>query len=198
MELIQYSDEWYAARAGKQTGSIASIIMGKPGTKGLDEVTSLLAWERVYGPAPLEEHYESKAMTRGKEKESPARTWYLMDTDNLVEQVGFQQHPVLSFVGCSPDGVLRAERRTVQIKSPNAKAWSCIKVDREVPSEYRWQCVWEPWCFGWEDFEFVAWHPTSGGVIVPGRVSASQRDQMDEHAWRAEGIIREKEERMRQ
>lgn len=193
--MEQYSDEWYAARAGKLTGSVAATVMGKPG-KMLADLTTALAWERVYGPPPNDEHFESAAMKAGKEKEGRARDWYVVETDRCVEQVGFQRHPVLAFVGCSPDGVLFKQRRTVQIKAPYAKAWAEVRMSDEVPSEYLWQCRWEAWCFGWSEFEFCAWHPRSLGIIVEGTVTAEHEARMLAAAWEAEAIIREKVKRL--
>ena len=178
LPIEQGTDEWFALRAGKMTASKAAVVMGGLDTSGLDSYVKDLAWERVFGPR--DQGYKSAAMERGNEVEPEARDWYANKCGEPVRQVAFVDHPSVPMVGCSPDG-LRNERG-VEIKCPLHKAWMEVKRTGKVPSEYRWQVRWSMWVCGLDAWDFVAYHPVAGGLLIPCEILPSEKDQMAERA----------------
>jgi len=164
-------------KAGKWSASKAAVIMGGLDTSGLDSLIKDIAWERVYGPT--EGGFQSKAMERGNEQEPSARDWFAFERDVVIEEVGFVEHATIPNVGWSPDGLYAFQgQRAVEAKCPLHKAWMEVKRTGKVPAEYRWQCRWAIWTGELVGLEFVAYHPQSGGLIVPCELTESERDQM--------------------
>lgn len=154
------------ARAGKMTASKAAVLMGGLETEGLKSYVMDLAWERVYG-ADDDESYQSEAMKRGQRVEADALAWYAFETDSVIDHDPDRtiNHPSVPMVAASPDA-LRADR-VIEVKSPLHRAWMDVARTGQVPSAYRWQCRWQMWCAGVASCDFVAYHPQSGGIIVP-------------------------------
>ncbi len=173
-------------RLGKLTASKAAVIMGKLDTSGLATYVKALAWERVYGAR--DEEYKSDAMQRGNDLEPSALDWYEFETAaTLTRTPGFMQHPAIPYVGASPDAL--RDGMTVQAKCPGHGAWMEVMRTREIPSEYRWQCRWEPWVAGVSRCEFFVWHPAAGGIIVPGIVTPEECEQMAERASVVDAMV---------
>jgi hypothetical protein len=120
-----------------------------------------------------------------------ALDWYEFETAAVMLRTpGFWLHPTIEYVGCSPDAIVPLVK-TVQAKCPGYAAWIDTRLSRKVPSEYRWQCKWEAWVVGVREFDFFCWHPSAGGVIVPGEVTAEECAQMAERAELIDGKVRE-------
>ena len=158
---IQGSDEWYALRLGKATGSRISEIIATTKNGGYstsrdnyaaDLITERLTHERVVG-------YENDAMRWGKEKEPEARSFYELFLDTQVEQVAFVDHPSILMAGCSPDGLV-GEDGLVEIKCPFKTAVH-IKtlLKKQVPPEYLPQCQWQMAVTGRKWCDFVSYDP---------------------------------------
>lgn len=176
-DIEQHSPEWYAIKAGKWSASKAAIIMGGLDTSGLASLVKDIAWERVFGAT--DGGFQSEAMKRGNLLEAMAREWFAEDQGVTVEQVGFVSHATVPHVGWSPDG-LCGPRHGLEAKCPLHKAWMDCKKQMKVPSEYRWQTRWAMWVGELEWMSFVAWHPQSGGILIPCEVTAEEREQMAE------------------
>src|SRR5258708_7278928 len=105
-EAEQRSAEWFAARAGRATGSNADCVMAQGKTANAEAVTRRdyrvrLAVERIIGKSQ-EDDYLSADMRRGIELEPEAILSYEAFTGELVRQTGFlvvDQH----MAGCSLD-----------------------------------------------------------------------------------------------
>lgn len=145
--MEQRSSEWYAARCGRLTGSAFADVMnilkdGKPGA-GRRELVTRLAVERLTGATV--DTYQNDAMRRGIELEPEARAAFEAHTGELVDLVGFITHPVLDFVGVSPDGLLGNDGM-VEFKCPAsmAKHLEALRAD-EHAREYRWQLQGQLW-----------------------------------------------------
>jgi hypothetical protein len=126
-DMIQGSDEWYAARCGCLTASEMRLIMTEP------------KWERKEGERPtikyallkgasndkerahiyellgqritkfVEPHYISDDMLRGKEDEIEARELYRKHY-GPVEEIGFMTNSRHGFmIGFSPDGLVNVK-----------------------------------------------------------------------------------------
>lgn len=150
-----------AARCGRLTGSRFADVMnvikdGSPGANRRNLVT-LLAVERL--TRATVETFQNDAMRRGTELEPEARAAFEAHTGELVEVVGFIPHPVLDYVGVSPDGLL-GDDGMVEFKCPAnmAKHLEALR-SNEHAKEYRWQLVGQLWVAEREWVDAVSYDP---------------------------------------
>lgn len=144
--MIQGSEEWFAARAGKFTGSRFSDLMARtrsgPSTSRAN-LLATLAVERLTGMCV--ETYTNGAMQRGTELEPFARTAYEAHIGDLVQEVAWVPNPTLSFVGVSPDGLV-GDDGLVEIKCPMAMAKHLAALrSGDHATEYKWQIQGQMW-----------------------------------------------------
>lgn len=145
--MEQRSPEWIAARLGKLTASRFADVMNilKDGTPGANRraLVTMLAVERLTG-SPVDT-FQNDAMRRGTELEPAARAAYEAHTGELVEEVAFIQHPELSYVGVSPDGLL-GTAGMVELKCPAnmAKHLDALR-SNDHAKEYKWQLLGQLW-----------------------------------------------------
>ena len=180
----QRTEDWRQARAGSVTGSgFADVLMKLKGggeAKTRQTYRMKILAERITGQPAAD--VSAPALSWGKDNEEPARLAYEMHMaahgDSVyVEQVGFQQHPDLDWVGTSPDGFV-GDRGMVEIKCPfnttvhlltiiNAsKALALALLGEmkpgdliEVPAEHMPQIQGNLWVTGREWCDFVSYDP---------------------------------------
>ena len=155
IECEQNTPEWYAARAGKFTASVASHLMAKrrdglPSTQR-EKLIARLAMERVSGK-PTEQNFYNAAMRRGHELEADALAMYSFEEHRVVTSVGFCLHDTIDYIGCSPDG-LADDDGLVQIKCPQSEdIHQQYLLTGKHTKEYGWQVKFEmlvtgrKWC----------------------------------------------------
>ena len=153
--IEQRTDEWHAVRCGKITASRMGAVMNvlKNGTAGAErrKYTAELVCERLTGnPTPF---FENNAMRHGTETEPLARNAYTLATGNLVDEVGFFDHPSIPNAGASPDGLIDDDG-LIEIKCP--ETYTHIETLRtgEIKQDYLYQMQWQMECTGrkWCDF----------------------------------------------
>lgn len=153
--MDQRSQDWFAARAGKLTGSRFADVMnvvagGKPGANRRALIATL-AVERLTGQCV--ETYCNDAMRRGTELEPEARAAYEAHMGVLCEEIAWVPHPTLDYVGVSPDGLV-GDDGLVELKVPaNMAKHLAAHLTGEHASEYRWQLQGQLWVTGrqWVD-----------------------------------------------
>lgn len=98
LDGAQRSEEWFAARKGRITASLAA------GCLGLDPYCSpRKAWKQITtggAGAP------NRAMLWGVINEGTCRAAYEEETGNLAFETGFWVHPEYPWLGASPDGLV--------------------------------------------------------------------------------------------
>ncbi len=189
--------ELAARRLGKLTASKAAVVMGGLDTKGLSDYVRELAGERLFGDLG-EESYKSKWMERGSETENAALDWFEFQHDVTLERQAHIDHPSIPYCAATPDGLLRGQY-TAEGKCPK---WSvyCETIDGwrrgkrgldAVPSEYRWQCRWQPWCCELNEGRFIVFHPAGSGqgLVVPYEITESEKQQMAERVAIVDGLV---------
>lgn len=192
------SPELAALRLGKLGASDAAVVMGGLNTAGLDKLVKRCAGERVFGDLG-EAGYKSAWMERGEQEENAALDWLEFTNEWEFERQTHLTHPKLPWVSATPDGLMRG-LRTIEGKCPLFHVWAETRERMSVgkraleavPSEYRWQCRWQPWVAEVPEGVFVTFHPVQGGqgIQIPYEVTQSERDQMAERAQLVEGLIR--------
>lgn len=126
----QRSDEWFAARIGRVTGSNAHCILMGEKTAGRNDYILRLALERILGVSE-ESNFVSKDMQRGIELEVVARYNQELDTGEIIRQTGFLRHNDL-MIGVSLDGDSNDFREIWEFKCP--KSTTHLKYLRDVDS----------------------------------------------------------------
>lgn len=159
IDCEQRSPEWYAARAGRFTGSAAYDAMHtiKSGafSAARKHLRMRLALERVIGK-PQESGFVSIAMQHGIDKEPLCCARYEAESAEILERPGFLQHTEI-LAGCSLDAAVMSGGRIVGIvegKAPESATHFEYLRTRAIPEEYQWQCVHNLWLSGaeWCDF----------------------------------------------
>jgi len=158
IECEQRTPEWFAARAGRLTGSVAADILAKLKSGGEPaarrDLRVQLAVERLTG-TPMESGFVSTAMQWGIDSEPRARARYEAESGNIVRQTGFVTRKDL-LVGCSLDGDVRGFEGILEIKCPKSATHVSYLKERELPSDYRAQVMHNMWVTGAQWCDFVS------------------------------------------
>lgn len=131
--MEQRSDEWYKARLGKVTASKVSAVLAKRDSATRADYLTDLVLERLTGNQ--QEFYQNEAMQWGTDTEPQARMAYEAETGNLVDELGFIDHPTIANFGCSPDGVI-GENGLLEVKCPNSKTHIATLMSGKAPTKY--------------------------------------------------------------
>jgi predicted phage-related endonuclease len=97
-------------------------------------------------------------MEWGTEQEPHARVAYSARTGELVEEVGFIQHPRLEHAGASPDGLVNDEG-LVEFKCPATSTHLDTLLAGEVPTKHIPQIQFQMACTGRKWCDFVSYDP---------------------------------------
>jgi hypothetical protein len=179
-DCAQRSPEWFAARAGRLTGSCANDITGR--LKNGDEnaarrdLRTKLALERLTGQS-LEDDYINGDMRRGIELEPDALAAYEAFSGNLVTPTGFLAHTDL-LIGCSLDGHIGDFDGLVELKAPRPANHLKYLKGGVLPPEYRYQVTHNLYVTGarWADFvSFCPAFPEPLRLFVV-RVQATEKE----------------------
>jgi putative phage-type endonuclease len=160
IEVLQGSDDWRLARAGKVTASricdvLAKIKSGEAASRR--NYKAQIIAELLTGQ-PQESGFVSAEMKFGTENEPFARAVYEIKNDLMVEQVGFVPHPTIERAGASPDGYVNSDG-LVEIKVPNTATHIAYILANEVPADYQPQMTWQMACTGRKYCDFVSYEP---------------------------------------
>lgn len=163
--MEQRTDEWFAARLGKVTGSRVSDVMSK--TKSGYSATranymAQLICERLTGVKA--ESFTSAAMEWGVEQEPLAIAAYEAMHRVFVEAVGFIEHPNIALAGASPDGLV-GDDGLVEIKCPNSATHIDTLLNGDVDGKYIKQMQWQMACTGRQWCDFVSFDPRLPGNL---------------------------------
>lgn len=150
--MEQRSEEWFAARLGKVTGSRVSDIMARtksgPAASRQNYMAELIC-QRLTGK--MEERFTTAAMQRGVDIEPKARAIYMLETGEIVAETGLVIHPDIPDFGASPDGLVGLDG-LIEIKCPNT--WTHIETLRSgkpkkeyfVQMQAQMACTDRQWC----------------------------------------------------
>ena len=153
IDCQQYTPEWWLARRGLPTASVASRIItpakGEYSKSADGLICELLAqqYDPSYG---VYDDYQTAAMKNGSLLEPEARRFYEFHRNADVIQVGFCTTDD-GTAGCSPDGLI-GDDGLLEIKSPEAKTQVAYLLGGGLPAEYKPQVHWHlavtgrAWC----------------------------------------------------
>lgn len=157
--MEQRSDEWFAARCGKATGSrIADIVAKTKSGYSASRANYMaqLVVERM--TSKVAESYSNAAMEWGTEYEPLARAAYEAHSSVLVDEVGMIDHPTVEMSGASPDGLV-GDDGLVEIKCPTTATHIDTLMGEEAPKKYYDQMQWQMACTGRMWCDFVSYDP---------------------------------------
>jgi putative phage-type endonuclease len=148
---------WLRARAGKLTGTDASIPEEKNPFKTKDQ------WVRekvraLHGAATgedLSEFVMTPAVRHGSAMESMAIRWYEKNYGFKIAETGLVTHPVYGWMAASPDG-LKGVSSGIEVKCP-FWAPSPYSVFDNKYAYYLWQCHMVMECCDLEDLIFICY-----------------------------------------
>ena len=158
--MDQRSPEWWEARAGKVTASKIGDLMARTKTgwsTSRKHYMDAIVVERLTGrPAPQR---AVASLERRQEMEPEARVAYEFYSDNLVEEVGFIEHPTIPNAGASPDGLVGADGG-LEIKCPDGAQHVEMVTTGVIDKGYIYQMQFGMACTEREWWDFVSYDPT--------------------------------------
>ena len=157
--MEQRTAEWFAARLGKVTASRVADVMARTKSgysASRKNYMAELVCERLTGIPS--EHFESAAMKWGTDTEPLARSAYEARTGELVEEVGFIEHPRIKGFGASPDGLVGTDGG-LEIKCPNTATHIDTLLGGTVEQKYVYQMQTAMACTGRKWWDFVSFDP---------------------------------------
>ncbi len=159
IDCEQGSGTWHDWRCGRVTASRVCDVMAKikSGEAASRRNYRAEIVAEILTQVPTE-HYVSREMMWGVEKEPEARTEYELRSGVLVDIVGFATHPVIERFGASPDGIV-GEDGLCEFKCPNTATHLDYLLAGVVPSEYQPQMLAEMACTGRQWVDFVSFDP---------------------------------------
>lgn len=149
--MAQRSDEWFAVRLGKITGtSFPTMANGKRAT--IETLCLKTAAERLTGVSSDSE-YTNPAMEKGIETEGLALKAYETTEFSTVQVVGFLE--LDEYIGVSPDGLV-GDDGGVEIKCPEAHTHLRYLTEKNPHRAYRWQVQGALWVTKRQWWDFVS------------------------------------------
>ncbi len=185
LDAEQRSPEWFAARAGRLTGSFAADIAatlksgGEPASRR--DLRTRLALERLTGRS-LEDDYLNADMKRGIEMEPAALGAYELETGNLVQPTGFLAHTELA-MGCSLDGHIGDFNGILELKCPRPANHLKYLRANGLPAEHRYQILHNLMVSGAAWADFASYSPDFPEPLRLFRVRV-ERDEQEIHVYR--------------
>jgi len=161
-EMLQGSEQWFAARRGRATASQFKKILTPTGklSAQADAYARKLARECV-----VDDPFEfsgNRATDWGNEHEPAARDIYREITGHHVEEIGFATHKEMICVGCSPDGIILDAGEAVaglEIKCPAPDTLVEWALAGTLPAEHMPQVHGSMVVTGLRRWEFIAYFP---------------------------------------
>jgi putative phage-type endonuclease len=157
----QRTDEWYAARLGRVTGSRFKDVMavskkdGSPLQARTDYKKELVT-ERLIGAIGRKDVFVTPEMAWGQQNEGLARTEYQLRTGNSVSEEGFAQHDEL-MVGVSTDGLVN-DTGNLEIKCLASRNHLYnIAMNGDMPDDYKAQVQGQMWITDRDWCDFVGY-----------------------------------------
>lgn len=192
----QGTDAWRKAKAGRITGTRFAAVMADKKTAAYQNLIADLAWERVFGPDDPSDHYTSKFMQEGIEREPESLEWYRFETEVECVQPMFVIHGEHDFIGCSPD-LLAGDDGMAQVKNPGRRAHLEVMEKRRLPSQYRWQVQGELMVCARAWSDFVSYIPQMAGECIRIEPSADDHAALLRECIAADALAEELAARIR-
>jgi putative phage-type endonuclease len=163
LDCEQYSEEWFAARAGLPTASSFDKIVttkGEP-SKSAKNYMYQLAGENITGIKT--DTYQNAAMQRGLEMEAEAKELFRFAVGD-VREVGLVYPDEQKKYSCSPDGLL--EDAGLEIKCPLIHTHVSYLLSNILPTDYIQQVQGSMLVTGFKKWFFMSYYPALPPLIL--------------------------------
>lgn len=168
-DMEQGSQEWFAVRLGKLTGSDAQCIATNG--KGLETLVFEKVAEIMTGK--MKPQYTNDDMARGNELEALARSSYELESGLLVKKVGFME--LDENVGSSPDGLIDKDGM-VEIKCKNDALFAKYMYEGKIESSHNWQIQMNLYISGREWCDYVIFNENFPKTTIITRINKNEGD----------------------
>ena len=159
IDCEQRTPEWFAARAGRLTGSVAAAVLAKIRSGGeaaaRRDLRTQLAIERLTGMPVDNDGFISREMQRGIDLEPAALAAYEAATGRVVRRTGFIIRDDL-LVGCSLDGDVDDLKGIIELKCPKSATHVGYLKAKRLPPEYVPQVTHNLWLTGADYCDFAS------------------------------------------
>jgi len=149
--MEQLTQEWFAARKGKITGSRIGALLGCNQYKSRDDLMREMVRELLGAEREFKGNY---ATERGNKLEPVAIEKYMIQESVLVGPVGFivRKEPEYDFLGASPDGIAYGSGGVwlIEIKCPMGTAENSL-----TNESYYHQMQLQMFCTGFDRCDLV-------------------------------------------
>jgi putative phage-type endonuclease len=105
-----------------------------------------------------QESFTNSAMQWGTDQEPFASGAYQAATGNMVDEIGFVNHPTIAMAGASPDGLI-GDDGCIEIKCPNTATMIETLLTETVPQKYFTQMQMQMACTGRAWCDYVVFDP---------------------------------------
>ncbi len=196
IDVPQRSPEWFAARLGRLTGSVAGKMLATVKTgeaAGRRDLRVRLAVERLTNqPEDDGNGFTSDAMQWGIDQEDHAFAAYEALTGNLARKTGFCRSDE-RMTGASLDGHLGNFDVLVSLKCPKSSThYGYLKGDHDIPASYVPQMLHELWVTGAREYHFLSYDPRFDGKLQTFLVTVLRSEVMiEEYAAKATSFLAE-------
>lgn len=168
--MEQRSEQWHELRRGLFTASEVHKLMGKKFGENLSDWTDTA---QTYILAKVAEYFtnqrheiHSKEMQWGIDNEPIAKAQYELTFKCEILDEGFVFLKENNQCGCSPDGIIKGEKRGIEIKCPytienhikNLLIKSNVDFKTEFP-QYYWQVQMSLLVYDFQKWDYVSFHP---------------------------------------
>lgn len=195
VEAEQRSPEWFAARLGRLTGSVAGDMVAtiKSGeAAGRRNLRLKLVLERLTQRSQDSE-FISPAMQAGIDREPLAFAAYEAMTGDVVTRVGFLAHTA-HMAGCSPDGYLGDFGKVLSIKCRQPAAHYDFLRTATIQAAALAQIRHELWMTGADAADYFSWNPDFPDALQARIVTVRRADaSIPEYEDRALAFLAEVE-----
>lgn len=188
VEAEQRTPEWYAARVGRLTGSVAGDMLAKiksGESAGRRNLRTRLVLERLTG-RPQESDFVSPAMLAGIEREESAFAAYEALTGDVAIRTGFLAH-VSHMAGCSLDGHMGDFAKLMSIKCRQPSAHLDFLKSGTIGASAMAQIRHELWLTGALEHDYFSWNPDFPPALQ-SRVVTVTRVQAEIPAYEDEAL----------
>jgi len=162
IDVEQGSEQWYALKAGKITGTRFAKVMAGDSTATYKDLITDLAGEIITGE--MEETYSNSIMERGILLEPEARKVYEQEIEKVKEMGFCLLDDYKEWVGFSPDGL--PGKGLLEIKCPIRKTHLNYIEKNALPNEYKWQIQGGMMVTGAEYCDFMSYYPLMKPFII--------------------------------
>ena len=150
----QGSPEWHDLRRGSVGGSSVNAVLAKGQGKSRKTLLYKLAGEILTGQ--IADEYQSPHYQRGHDVEKKARLYYEITTGREVEQVTLIKSDINGWHH-SPDGIMKAEKRGLEIKSRLPHIYIELLETEKIPLADMRQCQNFLAITEWEEIDYCVY-----------------------------------------